>query len=61
MVMNPKNIAAGCYWARFPWGWEPARFDGEDWLRFGTEETWNDDVIEVGAPILRVDVDLTNN
>ena len=59
--MNPQNLAAGYYWARFSWGWEPALFDGEDWLRFGTGEPWNDDVIEVGAPILRVDVDLTSN
>ncbi len=59
--MSPQNIAAGYYWARFSSGWEPARFDGEDWLRCGSEEAWNDDVIEVGEPILRADVDLTSN
>ncbi len=50
MVINPEP---GWYWVRFDWGWEPARFDGEDWLRFGIERQWNDEVREVGERLKR--------
>jgi len=46
--MNP-----GFYWVRFIWGWEPCRWDGDDWLRFGIYQSWNEDVIEVGEEILK--------
>lgn len=44
-------IAEGYYWVQFSWGWEPARFDGDQWLRFGIEQGWNDDVVEIGPEI----------
>lgn len=41
----------GYYWVCFTWGWEPARFDGDDWLRCGTRMRWNEDVREIGPEI----------
>lgn len=51
VMLKPRNNEAGFYWVRFSWGWEPAGFDGDDWLRIGTERAWNDDVEEVGCVI----------
>lgn len=48
-------MKAGFYWVRFSWGWEPARFDGQDWLRCGVEIIWNERVVEVGPELVKPD------
>lgn len=47
------KLKVGFYWVRFTFGWEPARWDGEEWLRCGIERSWNSDMIEVGDSITR--------
>ncbi len=42
----------GYYWVElFRGGWEPAKWDGHDWLRFGIETTINGYVKRVGPEI----------
>lgn len=50
----PKWPKPGFYWVRFSWGWEPARWDGDEWLRFGIEVGWNKDAFEIGEEIKHV-------
>lgn len=45
------NRIPGYYWVQFTWGIEPARWDGSDWLRFGIEQIWNNDVVSIGEEI----------
>jgi hypothetical protein len=51
MTGNEMAIESGYYWVLFSWGWEPARWDGDEWLRFGIEQGWNYDVREIGPRI----------
>ena len=54
--LKSTTVKPGLYWVKFKWGWEPARFDGDEWLRFGIEKGgWNVDVVEVGEGVKRDD------
>jgi hypothetical protein len=52
-MISPRR--PGFYWVRFTWGWEPAQWTGTDWLRAGIEESWNDQVVEVGPELVKPD------
>jgi hypothetical protein len=52
-ISASAEMKPGFYWARFSWGWEPARYDGDDWLRFGVDASWNEDVREVGPELVK--------
>ena len=55
------QLKAGNYWVRFGWGWEPAQFDGDHWLRHGVDGACDNDVLEIGEAVYRAHADLTNN
>lgn len=52
--LHAWTLEPGVYVVRFSFGVELTRWDGDDWLRFGSEQDWNKDVVEV---ISRVSID----
>ena len=51
-MYDSKNLEPGWYWVRFTWGWEPAKWDGNDWYRAGYIRWWNAEVQEVGERLI---------
>jgi hypothetical protein len=50
-ITDDDEPEAGYYWVRFSWGWEPCKFDGEDWLRCGMEPDFTKHLLEIGSQL----------
>jgi hypothetical protein len=45
------KLERGFYWVNFAWGWEPAQWTGDEFLRTGIESGWTVSIKQVGPKL----------